>query len=251
MKGFEPKIVPFVCDWCSLQAADFAGVTKLYFPRRIGFIRVSCSGRVNPEIAMDAFINGADGVLIMGCAKGNCNYLTGNYQVERTARAVHKVMGLAGFNPERLRLHLESDTEISSVYLDFYKDVKEMGEMGSELSASGGLKQLLLTMRDTLLDEDLKWLVGREWTLTTRENVYGSPLEQEEFDKTMEQRIKDVFLENLVRRTMEKEPLTTLDVSKRIEKSSQDVFRAIMELKRKGKVKEVGVKERYPAYLMV
>jgi len=113
------------------------------------------------------------------------------------------------------------------------------------------LKQLLLTMRDTLLDEDLKWLVGREWTLTTRENVYGSPLDQEEFDRTMEQRIRDVFLENLVRRTVEKEPLTIPDVSKRIEKPSQDVFRAIMELKKKGKVKEVGMKERYPAYLMV
>ncbi len=252
MKEFEPKIVSFICDWCSLQAADFVGVTRLYFPRKVKFIRVSCSGRVNPEIIAESFLNFTDGVLVMGCREGNCNYLTGNYQAERVVKAFREVMKLISVDPERLSLHLESDTEITVVYDHFYQKIKAMGPLAPEDEKSReDLRGRLLAARATLLDEDLKWLVAREWTLVARENAYGEVLPQNTFDETIRQRIREQFTISQVSRLIEEEPLSAREISQRLGIEPKEVFQAIVEMKGRGQISEIDVVNRNPRYVKV
>jgi hypothetical protein len=77
--GFTPRIVGFLCNWCSYAGADLAGATKLEVPASLSVIRVMCSGRVDPVLAATALLHGADGVLIAGCHPGDCHYREGNY----------------------------------------------------------------------------------------------------------------------------------------------------------------------------
>ena len=251
METGEPKIVSFICDWCSLQAADFIGITKLYFPMKAEFIRVSCSGRVNPEIIAESFLNFADGVLVMGCREGNCNYLTGNYQAERVVKAFKEVLKLISVSTERLSLHLESDTEITQVYTDFCKKIKTLGPLEpKEPAEKVKLKRLLEAARDTLLDEDLKWLIGREWTLVSRENAYGEMLEQQRFDEVFQERIRDQFLITRVSQLIREVPLSAKEISEELRVEPKKVFEAIVEMRKKDLVSEVEAVERHPQYLL-
>ena len=43
-----------------------AGVARMQYPSNIRAIRVMCTGMVHPDLVIDAFTRGADGVIIMG-----------------------------------------------------------------------------------------------------------------------------------------------------------------------------------------
>ncbi|MCK4645207.1 MAG: hydrogenase iron-sulfur subunit [Candidatus Aminicenantes bacterium] len=103
--GFEPKIVAFVCNWCSYVGADIAGSMKLKYTPNVNLIRVMCSGRVDPEFIMEAFRGGADGVMVLGCHPGDCHYIEGNYNTLKRYSMLKPL--LDQFNIEQDRLYLD------------------------------------------------------------------------------------------------------------------------------------------------
>ena len=111
MFGFEPRIVGFLCNWCSYAGADLAGMSKLSIPASFMPIRVMCSSRLDPVLVLTAFIRGADGVLVAGCHPGDCHYDTGNYYTRRRHALLKEVMGSLGLESERLQLSWISASE--------------------------------------------------------------------------------------------------------------------------------------------
>lgn len=108
---FEPKIIGFLCNWCSYAGADLAGISRMEYPTNVRIVRVMCSGRIDPIIVLEAFRQGADGVLVTGCHPGDCHYTSGNYQTERKMKMLKKLIGIAGIEPQRLRLEWISAAE--------------------------------------------------------------------------------------------------------------------------------------------
>ncbi len=104
MNNFEPKIVAFVCNWCSYAGADKAGEQKLDYPANVKLIRVMCTGRVDPQFVMRAFRVGADGVMILGCHPGDCHYRNGNMKTLRRFRLFEKMLEQFGINRQRFFL---------------------------------------------------------------------------------------------------------------------------------------------------
>ena len=109
--GFEPKIVAFLCRWCSYAGADLAGVSRMTYPDNIIPMRVNCSGRVNAGMVMAAFERGADGVLIGGCHPGDCHYVNGNYKTRRRVILLKRALAEVGIKPQRLHLEWISASE--------------------------------------------------------------------------------------------------------------------------------------------
>jgi len=99
---WEPKIVAFLCHWCSYAGADLAGVSRIQYPPNIRVVRVPCSGSVDPLYILKALREGADGVLVSGCHPGDCHYLSGNYFARRKFLVLHKLLDLLGL---RDRVH--------------------------------------------------------------------------------------------------------------------------------------------------
>lgn len=131
MKGeFTPKIVGFLCNWCSYAGADLAGTSKLKMPPSVSSIRVMCSGRVDPVLVATAFLRGADGVLVAGCHPGDCHYEKGNYYARRRFAILEKVMETLGLESERLRLSWVSASEgprFQEVITEFTEKIKKLG----------------------------------------------------------------------------------------------------------------------------
>ena len=108
---FEPKIVSFLCNWCSYTGADLAGTSRMKYASNIRVIRVMCSGRVDPTFVLKSFREGADGVLICGCHPGDCHYHEGNYKCLRRYHFLKKYIVQMGINPDRLKLAWISASE--------------------------------------------------------------------------------------------------------------------------------------------
>lgn len=108
---FEPKIVAFLCNWCSYAGADLAGVSRFQYPTNIRIIKVPCSGRINPLYIVKALYNGVDGVLVSGCHPGDCHYISGNYFARRKFALVKKFLEYVGIEPERVQFSWISAAE--------------------------------------------------------------------------------------------------------------------------------------------
>lgn len=111
MSSFEPKIVGFLCKWCSYAGADLAGTNRLKCPSNVSSIRVNCSGRIDPTLVMKALALGADGVLIAGCHPGDCHYTNGNIKTLRRFKLLQKMLDQFGIERERVRLEWISAAE--------------------------------------------------------------------------------------------------------------------------------------------
>jgi len=126
---FEPKIVAFVCNWCSYGGADIAGSKRLQVPSNVKLIRVMCSGRVDPEFVLEAFRQGADGVMILGCHPNDCHYIEGNYNALKRYSILKPL--LDQFNIEQDRLYL--DWVSASEGEKFARVTKEVSERIADL----------------------------------------------------------------------------------------------------------------------
>lgn len=127
---YEPKMVGFLCKWCSSAGADLAGVSRKEYPSNLIPVTVNCSGRIDVSFILEAFKDGADGVLVSGCHPGDCHYVSGNYKTWKRIALVKKVLDEFGINPDRLRLEWISATEgekFASSVNDFTEEIKELG----------------------------------------------------------------------------------------------------------------------------
>jgi coenzyme F420-reducing hydrogenase delta subunit len=128
--NWEPKIVAFLCNWCSYAGADLAGVSRLQYGTNIRIIRVPCSGRINPLYILKALQNGIDGVLVSGCHPGDCHYISGNLIARRKFALMKKMMEYIGIEPERVQFSWVSASE-GNIFADLINkviaDVKKVG----------------------------------------------------------------------------------------------------------------------------
>lgn len=130
--SFEPRIIGFLCNWCSYTGADLAGTSRMKYPPNVLTIRVMCSGRVDPGFILDAFRNGADGVIVCGCHLGDCHYVNGNHKCIRRIPLTKKILEGMGIPPERLRLEWVSASEgarFQEVITSFTNEIRNMGPM--------------------------------------------------------------------------------------------------------------------------
>ena len=141
---FEPRLIGFLCRWCSYNGADLAGTSRLKYPPNMVPIKVNCSGRVDPTHVMKAFAEGADGVLIAGCHPGDCHYSEGNYKTMRRYPLLKKLLRDYGIEEERVRLEWVSASE-GHLFADL---VNEMTEQVRALGPSPVKPDLALDMAE-------------------------------------------------------------------------------------------------------
>ena len=130
--SFEPKIVGFLCTWCSYTGADLAGTARLKSPPNLRVIRVMCSGRVDPSFILQALAGGADGVLVCGCHPGDCHYVDGNSKCMRRLPITRRLVEGMGVDPRRVRLEWVSASEggrFTQIVTEFTEQIRALGPL--------------------------------------------------------------------------------------------------------------------------
>ncbi|HNR98800.1 MAG TPA: hydrogenase iron-sulfur subunit [Planctomycetota bacterium] len=131
---FEPKIIAFVCNWCTYAGADLAGTSRLKYPANIRAIRLTCTGRIEPMFLLKAFQEGADAVLVSGCHPGDCHYTSGNYHARRRWTIFRKLLEFSGIDPRRVLFSWVSAAEgrkWSELIDEITAQVRELGPFTS------------------------------------------------------------------------------------------------------------------------
>jgi F420-non-reducing hydrogenase iron-sulfur subunit len=100
--AFDPRIVAFVCNWCTYAGADLAGTSRLPYAPNVRIIKLPCTGRIDPLLVLKAFQGGADAVLISGCHPGDCHYTSGNYHARRRWAIFRQLLAFSGIGDHRL-----------------------------------------------------------------------------------------------------------------------------------------------------
>ena len=128
--NFEPVIVGFTCNWCSYRAADLAGMARIKYAPNVRFIRLMCSGRMDPQFVLKAFAEGADAVLITGCHPGDCLYMEQNYKTMRRFALLKKTLGSLGIEDGRVKLLWASAAEGTILAAEVDRMVADVRSLG-------------------------------------------------------------------------------------------------------------------------
>ena len=140
---WQPRILTFLCNWCSYAGADLAGVSRLQYPPNVRIVRVPCSGRVNPAYILKALQEGVDGVLVSGCHPGDCHYLTGNYHARRKFRLLKELLDFVGVEDGRVQFAWVSAAEgatFAQVMAEVTEKVRALGPNRRLAKKIGNLK---------------------------------------------------------------------------------------------------------------
>ena len=140
MKEREPKILAFLCNWCSYAGADLAGVSRIQYPPNVRVIRVPCSSRINPFFIVKALQQGIDGVLVAGCHPGDCHYISGNYVARRKFTIIKNFLEYIGIEKDRVQFAWISATEgakFAQVIKEVTEKVKRLGPIRKLVKTRG------------------------------------------------------------------------------------------------------------------
>lgn len=251
---FEPKILGFLCNWCSYAGADLAGVSRIQYDSNIRVIRVLCSGRVDPVFIIEAFLRKIDGVLVLGCHPGDCHYITGNYEAEIKMKIVSQLLNFIGF-ADRMRLDWVSASEgfqFGDLVNDFTEQVRKLGP--SPIKKEKSNKELiedLNAIKGALTDTRLRALTGRERKITQERNVYGEIYSSEKFDKLIEDAVYNEFIRHKILQKLSKKSKSIPELSKEIKIDSQEVLQHIVTLRQRGLVDLDEIQEDMPKFISI
>jgi F420-non-reducing hydrogenase iron-sulfur subunit len=139
-KGFEPKVMAFVCNWCTYTGADLAGTSRIQMASNVRIIRLPCTGRIDPLFIMKAFERGADGVIVSGCHPADCHYTSGNYHARRRFAVSRELFGFMGIDPRRITFSWVSASEggkWAEVVNDTTSRVRDLGPFSAYSELAG------------------------------------------------------------------------------------------------------------------
>lgn len=141
--NWQPRIIGFLCFWCSYAGADGAGTARLHYPPNVDIVKLMCSGRIDPQLITSAFAHGADGVLVSGCHIGDCHYLAGNHKTMVRMPLLKTVLREMGIEPERFRHEWVSASEgakFAQIIREMTSQVQRLGPLNwPQLAQSRGV----------------------------------------------------------------------------------------------------------------
>ena len=130
MSDFEPKIIAFVCNWCTYAGADLAGTSRIKYAPNVKLVRFPCTGRMEFMLLMKAFVHGADGIIISGCHPNDCHYTSGNFHARRRWIAFRDLASFMGVDVNRVFFSWVSAAEgarWAEIVNNFTDEIKKLG----------------------------------------------------------------------------------------------------------------------------
>ncbi len=233
-KEWEPRIVSFCCNWCSYAGADLAGVSSVQIPTNFRIVRIMCSGRMDPELAVRLLREGMDGVLVLGCHPGDCHYIEGNYFAEIKMQWTRELLSQTDFGAERLMLDWVSaseDQRFAQIVGDFQKKVRELGPNPINEKGSKDLRDQLDAALLTLADFRLRALMGKVRTIRDDGNVYGEVKKRSELDALVKSAVDSEYMRNHIRVLTSDKDMTVPMLAEKLHKDPQLVMTQVVRLR--------------------
>ncbi len=215
-----------------------------------------CTGRVDPVIVAEAFKKGLDGLLVVGCHFGECNYVSGNFQAKAKIDMTRRLIKHVGVNEERLSFQQCSSGEgalFAEIVGKFSKTIRELGPIGGDgdrVKAPEIFKKLEAA-EAVLAGEKIRWVIGKRTPFLESGNMYGEVFTEHEFNRAIDMIIVEEIEVQEILGKLKEGAQSVKDLAKALSIPSERVFRNITALKRKGMIKLEKVSGRTPIFQLV
>jgi len=203
-----------------------------------------CSGRVDPDIILDSFLYGADGVFIGGCHLGDCHYVEGNYYAEKKIEMARRLLKEAGVEPERLRLEWVSASEgerFAATINEFTEEIKEMGRIEFD-------KEEMEAVCMVAADYRLRILATKERELLEKGNKYGEVFTQHEMNRLLDDMVQEDYESKRIFLKLKK-PMSVKEIASELNLKPNVVFQHILDLKRRELIEIHEIRDNTPVYI--
>ncbi len=221
----------------------------------VRIIRLMCTGRVDPTMIAEAFLNGADGIMVIGCHFGDCHYITGNYQGKIKVGLATRALDYVGLNPKRISFNQCSGAEgdrFVSLVTAFDKEITELGPLGSaDRLPLDELKQKVEIAKTALAKEKLRWVVGKFTEFATIGNKYGERFTDHEMWRTLDTIVMDEMATFEILRELGKGPAAVKELSERLQLPPPIVLRYVLALQRRDILGLADISGSSPRYRIV
>ena len=214
-----------------------------------------CTGRVDPTMIAEAFINGADGVMVIGCHFGDCHYITGNIQGKIKVGLAERVLTYVGLSNTRVSFDQCSSAEgerFVSLITNFDQGIRDLGPLGrGDRLPLPELKDKLVIAKTALAKEKLRWVVGKFTVFATEGNKYGEVFTEHEMWRTLDTIVMDEVATFEIMRELGQKAAAVKDLAAQLKLPPPHVLRYVLALQRRGLVELDGVEGRAPRYRAV
>lgn len=244
---FEPKILAFLCNWCSYAGADLAGVSRFQYPPNIRVMRTMCSGRVDPMFIIEGLKSGFDAVVVFGCHIGDCHYLDGNIYAAKRMQMLEELLDLSGVGRGRTALNWVSAAE-GQLFADsvtrLTQAVREQGPFDAERFRLelGALETVLTSPR-------MRWLTGMDHHLTEGQNVYADKVDPDKYRQLMQQAIGDEYQKALILESLKEGPRSVREMAGSTGLPIYTVSLRLNDLERRGLAELKGYEGTTPKFI--
>lgn len=211
-----------------------------------------CTGRVDPTMIAEALVNGADGVMVVGCHLGECQYITGNVQGRIKVGLAIRVLDYVGLNRKRVFFGHCSSAEgerFVKLVTDFDNGIRELGPLGTgDRLPLPELSEKLKVAKTALGKEKLRWVVGKFTEFTTNGNKYGEVFTEHEMWRTLDTIVMDEIATHEILLELQDGAAAVKDLASRLKLPPPHVLRYVLALQRRGLVALDGVEGSSPLY---
>jgi F420-non-reducing hydrogenase iron-sulfur subunit len=244
---FEPRILAFLCNWCSYAGADLAGVSRFQYPPNIRVIRTMCSGRVDPTFIIEGLENGFDAVVVFGCHMGDCHYIDGNHYAVKRMLALEGLLDLSGIGSQRTALRWVSAAE-GQIFANTVKELTEAVRAVGPFDARQYQIQLG-ALRTVLTGQRHRWLTGMDLHVTEHKNVYGEKTDAAFYDHVRKQADLDEYHKALILESLKTGPLSVREMASTTGLPVYTVSLRLNDLERRGQAELKGFEGTTPRFI--
>lgn len=243
----KPKILAFLCNWCSYAGADLAGVSRIQYPSAIRIIRTMCSGRVDPLFVIQALQNGFDGVFVGGCHIGDCHYQDGNRYTQQRMEMLAHLLDISGIGRNRIHLRWASAAEAQQ-FADYVTEVTAtITHLGSFDKIRYELQ--LAALARALSTPRLRWLVGIDRYLAEQENVYNEKTDPDHFKSVLQNALETEYHKALIQELLIRGPVTVKEMALKTGLPVYTISLRLNDLERVGLAELDSCEERTPKFI--
>jgi coenzyme F420-reducing hydrogenase delta subunit len=103
------------------------------YETNLKIVRLPCSGKADVNMILQAFVDGADGVMVAGCEPGSCHFIQGNLRAVKRTGHTRRLLKESGINPERLEFYHIAASQgplFAKTANEFTEKIKELNGRG-------------------------------------------------------------------------------------------------------------------------
>ncbi len=229
------RFLAYCCEWGGYSSADQAGRLGIPLPAGIRVVEVRCVGQLDPGDLLEPFLHHAHGVLLAGCQRERCHYVSGNIMARARVDCAQRLLALCGMEPRRVRL-IGLDAADGK---GFAREVEDFARTLIPLGHPVPNGDVALSLRAALMAaeaEKLRWMMGVGYDLKKTGNVFGRILSEEEYSRALDEVVRDTFLRARLLLLMKQLPRTSLELAEESKEDLRRVSEIITLLEKEGKI---------------